>query len=100
MDVCAADVYWVNTIRPPNRENCQSHNTDGREGTNTAASRHQGGAHVMFADGAVKFVTDNIEAGDQTVGITLGAKKVRMGFGVPWDLGLVARTSSSSDNHS
>ncbi len=79
--MCALPMYTgVNTIRPPNRENCQSHNTDGREGTNTAASRHQGGAHVMFADGAVKFVTDNIEAGDQTVGITLGGQESPYGL--------------------
>ncbi len=31
----------------------------------TAASRHQGGAHVLMADGAVKFVTDSIESGNQ-----------------------------------
>ena len=26
--------------------------------------RHQGGAHVLMADGAVKFITDSIEAGN------------------------------------
>ena len=31
----------------------------------TAASRHQGGAHVLMADGAVIFITDSIEAGNQ-----------------------------------
>ncbi|SMP38831.1 prepilin-type N-terminal cleavage/methylation domain-containing protein/prepilin-type processing-associated H-X9-DG domain-containing protein [Neorhodopirellula lusitana] len=29
------------------------------------SSRHQGGVHVLMADGAVKFITDSIEAGDQ-----------------------------------
>ena len=29
----------------------------------TASSRHQGGAHVLMADGAVIFITDSIEAG-------------------------------------
>ncbi len=28
------------------------------------SSRHQGGCHVMMADGAVIFLTDSIEAGD------------------------------------
>ncbi len=30
-----------------------------------AGSRHQGGCHVLMADGAVKFITDSIEAGSQ-----------------------------------
>ena len=31
----------------------------------TASSRHPGGAHVVMGDGAVTFVTDSIEAGNQ-----------------------------------
>lgn len=69
---CGLPMYTaVNTIRPPNRENCQGHDSDGREGTNTAASRHQGGCHVLMADGAVRFITDSIEAGNQNAGITV-----------------------------
>ena len=30
----------------------------------TMSSRHQGGCHVLMADGAVVFITDSIEAGD------------------------------------
>jgi len=30
----------------------------------SASSRHQGGVHVLMGDGAVKFVTDSIEAGN------------------------------------
>lgn len=29
------------------------------------SSRHQGGCHVLMSDGAVKFITDSIEAGNQ-----------------------------------
>ena len=32
----------------------------------SVSSRHQGGAHVIMADGAVKFITDSIEAGDSS----------------------------------
>lgn len=79
--MCGLPMYTgVNTIRPPNAENCQSNDSDGREGTNTAASRHQGGCHVMFADGAVKFMTDNVEAGNQTVGITVGGQESPYGL--------------------
>ncbi len=61
------------TILPPNGEICASNWTlpDGSsntaaywgEGVYSASSRHQGGAHVVMADGAVKFITDSIEAG-------------------------------------
>ncbi|TWT96312.1 DUF1559 domain-containing protein [Neorhodopirellula pilleata] len=57
------------TILPPNRENCfdgavgWDGNTRAKEGVASLASRHQGGAHVLMGDGAVKFITDSIEAG-------------------------------------
>ncbi|MCM2373695.1 DUF1559 domain-containing protein [Aporhodopirellula aestuarii] len=53
------------TIRPPNSENCANSNFSS-EMIAPAGSRHQGGCHVLMADGAVKFVTDSIEAGDQS----------------------------------
>ncbi|KAA1260252.1 Type II secretion system protein G precursor [Rubripirellula obstinata] len=58
----------VFTIRPPNSETCQ--NGGGSEfgqaeGIYPPSSRHQGGVHILMADGAVKFVTDSIEAGNQ-----------------------------------
>jgi len=57
------------TILPPNKEICGHQSSGGTagvgyEGLMTASSRHQGGAHVLMADGAVKFITDSIEAGD------------------------------------
>lgn len=54
------------TILPPNAPNCVRNNSDGNHGFFTAGSRHQGGVHVLMGDGAVKFVTDSIEAGDQS----------------------------------
>jgi len=54
----------ITTISPPNDEVCLQANH-----INVAnappSSRHQGGAHVLMADGAVKFITDSIEAGNQ-----------------------------------
>ena len=52
------------TILPPNRELCMDGGTGSRS-VAPASSRHQGGAHVLMADGAVIFITDSIEAGDQ-----------------------------------
>ena len=52
------------TILPPNAENCVGAWIDSA-GTMTASSRHQGGAHVLMADGAVIFMTESVEAGDR-----------------------------------
>ncbi len=63
----AMPVYTqVHTILPPNKQVC----TDAAGGAghgdlvSTMSSRHQGGAHVLMGDGAVKFITDSIEAGN------------------------------------
>jgi hypothetical protein len=55
----------VNTVRPPNKESCLW-GGDGSDGTYTMASRHPGGVHVVFADAAVKFISENIDAGNQS----------------------------------
>ena len=55
------------TILPPNRSICgRASNGDDLDTQGTMSSHHQGGCHVLMGDGAVKFVTDSIEAGDAT----------------------------------
>jgi prepilin-type processing-associated H-X9-DG protein len=60
------------TILPPNSQNCAYESVmDGTidladDGVYSASSRHQGGCHVLMADGAVKFISESIEAGDST----------------------------------
>ena len=51
------------TILPPNSYNIQRWH--GQAGAFCASSYHQGGAHILMGDGAVVFITDSIEAGDQ-----------------------------------
>lgn len=62
-----ADGHWhssaVTTILPPNSPSCLRPE-DSNDGFASVASYHQGGAHVLFADGAVRFITDSIEAGN------------------------------------
>lgn len=53
----------VNTILPPNKELCFSGGANS-PGTAPPSSRHQGGCHILMADGAVIFITDSVEAGD------------------------------------
>lgn len=58
------------TVGPPN---FPSATPQGSEfgGVYSAGSAHQGGCHVLMGDGAVKFITDSIEAGDQSsIGVT------------------------------
>ncbi|TWU16272.1 DUF1559 domain-containing protein [Allorhodopirellula heiligendammensis] len=52
------------TIRPPNKISCMWGDSESNQGYSTAGSRHQGGCHVLMGDGAVKFITDSIEAGN------------------------------------
>ncbi len=67
----------VMTISPPNSAVCYGGQFPGQEGITPPSSRHQGGAHVLMGDGAVKFITDSIEAGDQNNG------QVGLGFTEP-----------------
>ncbi|TWU46882.1 hypothetical protein Poly59_58560 [Rubripirellula reticaptiva] len=53
-----------NTILPPNRELVLQADSDVSGGVFPASSRHQGGAHVAFGDGAIHFITDSIDAGN------------------------------------
>lgn len=62
------------TMSPPNSAACQLDGNEqgvwrwwGRAGVYGPGSRHQGGCHVLMGDGAVKFITDSIEAGNQGI---------------------------------
>jgi prepilin-type N-terminal cleavage/methylation domain-containing protein/prepilin-type processing-associated H-X9-DG protein len=58
------------TIAPPNTELTMGMNNgssvgDGSNLMGSISSRHPGGGHIAMCDGAVKFITDSIEAGNQ-----------------------------------
>lgn len=54
----------IHNILPPNSALCIPHDSNGPS-IMTVSSRHQGGAHVLMGDGAVKFITESIESGRQ-----------------------------------
>ncbi len=57
------EMSGMHTILPPNAELCAQRNPGGRT-VCPPSSRHQGGAHILMADGAVVFMTDSVEAGN------------------------------------
>jgi prepilin-type N-terminal cleavage/methylation domain-containing protein/prepilin-type processing-associated H-X9-DG protein len=54
----------VNTILPPNSPSCSRTASFNSGGQYPVTSRHAGGAHVLLADGAVRFVSENIDTGN------------------------------------
>ncbi|TWU41020.1 DUF1559 family PulG-like putative transporter [Novipirellula artificiosorum] len=58
----------ITTILPPNSPICTHGAGTWRETGAAPSSRHQGGAHILMGDGAVKFITDSIEAGNKNAG--------------------------------
>ena len=75
----------IHTVLPPNKPTCVTvegkmdsagtpiapATADKTYGILPPSSRHQGGCHVLMGDGAVKFVTDSIEAGNQNSGMVV-----------------------------
>ncbi|MAX36259.1 MAG: prepilin-type cleavage/methylation domain-containing protein [Gimesia sp.] len=56
-----------NTILPPNAPSCAAgtnSNADSVDAALAPSSLHVGGVHVLMADGAVRFVSENIDTGD------------------------------------
>ncbi len=92
----------INTILPPNSEICIDNTYHGNSMIAPPSSRHQGGCHVLMGDGAVKFVTDSIEAGDNTRGQVYEGNTVdppgsKSPFGLWGSLGTRASKETSSE---
>jgi prepilin-type processing-associated H-X9-DG protein len=79
------------TLLPPNGPSCFSSDPSGNNGKrffNSAASYHNSGVNIVFADGAVKFVSNTVNTGQ----LQNGGKLVKTGqsqFGICGTLGSI-----------
>ena len=56
-------VTYFSTILPPNSPSCSIGTETKHQGIYSASSFHSGGANVLYADGAVKFISETIDCG-------------------------------------
>ena len=55
------------TMVPPNGPSCHWGDVDGNEFMGALSSRHTGGGQVSYVDGSVRFISQSIDSGNQTV---------------------------------
>ncbi len=59
----------MSTVLPPNSPHCLQSGNDHSDGQAPASSWHAGGGvNVLLVDGAVRFISENIDVGNQSVG--------------------------------
>ena len=63
----APAITGLSTILPPNAGNYSFESNAMSDGIYTVACRHSGGAHVLFGDGAVRFITNSIDRGNRSL---------------------------------
>ncbi|WP_373649529.1 MULTISPECIES: DUF1559 domain-containing protein [unclassified Schlesneria] len=57
----------VSTVLPPNSPHCLQSSNDHSDGQAPASSMHVGGVSVLMADGSARFISENIDVGNQSV---------------------------------
>ncbi len=77
-----------NTILPINSPSCAHNNHDAQNGFYSASSRHTGGCHGLMGDGSVRFISENIDAGN--LGIDAANPPGQSPYGVWGSLGTKA----------
>tara|TARA_R110002095_G_scaffold25573_1_gene26178 strand:+ start:8818 stop:9906 length:1089 start_codon:yes stop_codon:yes gene_type:complete len=62
------------TTLGPNTPNALNSSSDQADGVFDPSSRHTGGVHCLMGDGAVRFISENIDTGDTTSGSVTAGK--------------------------
>jgi prepilin-type N-terminal cleavage/methylation domain-containing protein len=76
MDGQSENVAFL-TVLAPNSYNCTNDTNGNADATSpllTASSHHTGGVHCLMGDGAVKFISNNIDTGNLGVAATVGGR--------------------------
>lgn len=81
------------TVLPPNSASCTNSTNYVADSIISATSHHTGGVHCLLADGAVRFVSSNINSGNLTVAPTTAASP----YGVWGALGTMSGTETVGD---
>jgi prepilin-type processing-associated H-X9-DG protein len=81
------------TVLPPNKPSCMAAGSNSY-GIFTAQSRHLGGVNASMADGSVRFITSNINAGNSGAAESLNTPSP---YGVWGALGTIAGGEVPSD---
>ena len=63
-------ISQVATVLPPNSPSCYPGTSPGSDGISSAGSQHTGGCMVLMGDGGVRFVSENIDSGNQGLSAT------------------------------
>jgi prepilin-type N-terminal cleavage/methylation domain-containing protein/prepilin-type processing-associated H-X9-DG protein len=93
-----AGLVGFNTVLPPNSPTC-SLNTSGHTGNGviSANSRHTGGVHALMADGAVRFISENINTGNLSAADPTTTGQAESPYGIWGALGTRAGKETVGD---
>lgn len=80
----AACYSLVNTILPPNSPSCAIGTEEATDGIYSVGSYHTGGALVAMMDGSVRFIDEDIDAGDPTRPTPTSAQIEKGSFASPY----------------
>ncbi|MBA2114669.1 DUF1559 domain-containing protein [Bremerella alba] len=90
----AAGPAMFNTILPPNRPSCGLSGTEAVDGIYSLGSYHPGGAQVVMADGAVRFIAEDIDTGNLSQSSRPASSSDSSPYGVWGSLGSIAGQES------